>query len=390
MVGFMDEIALRYGTNPHQQPARAYAERAPLRVLAGQPGAINVLDALNAWQLVRELRRATGLPAASSFKHVSPSGAGLGVELTEVERRAYMVEDVELSPLAAAYARARGSDRLCSYLDWAAVSDPLDTSMAALIAREASDGVIAPSFAPGTLDALRRKRGGRFCVLEVDPEFEPEPLERRQVFGLWLEQPRNTTPLTDALLQNTVTKAAIPAAARRDLLVALCVAKYTQSNSICLVRDAQAIGVGAGQQSRVHCVRLAGDKAQRWHLRKHPKALSLPFRAGLSRPERDNAIDGYVGGDLTPPEREAWLASFEHEPDPLTDHERRGWLTGLVGVSLASDGLFPFRDNIDLASTFGVEFIAQPGGSNRDDAVIQACDSYGIAMAMTGLRLFHH
>ncbi len=386
----VDDITLRYGLNPHQKPARAYGEQVPLRVLSGQPGAINVLDALNAWQLVRDLYRATGLPAAASFKHVSPSGAALGVELTDVERRSYLVENLELSPLATAYARARGADRLCSYLDWVAVSDPLDQSTAALLAREASDGVIAPSFEPGALEVLKRKRGGRFCVLEIEPEFEPDAIERRQVFGVWLEQPRNATPLTGALLDNVVTRASIPPAARRDLLVALCIAKYTQSNSVCLVRDGQAIGVGAGQQSRVHCVRLAGEKARRWHLRKHPKALSLPFRSGLRRPDRDNAIDAYICGDLSPPEHEAWLSLFEHEPEPLTEDEKAEWFRSLAGVSLASDGLFPFRDNIDVAAKYGVQFVAQPGGSNRDDAVIEACDDYGVAMAMTGLRLFHH
>jgi phosphoribosylaminoimidazolecarboxamide formyltransferase/IMP cyclohydrolase len=386
----MDEIASRYGTNPHQQPARAYAERLPFRVLGGQPGAINVLDGLNAWQLVRELRRVTGLPAATSFKHVRPSGAGLGLDLTASERHAYMVADMDLSPVATAYARARGGDRLCSYLDWAAVSDPVDASLAALLAREACDGVIAPAYEPGTLEVLQRKRGGRFCVLEVDPAFEPEPLERRQVFGVWVEQPRNTAPLDEAVFDNAVTKATIHANARRDLMLALCTAKYTQSNSVCLARDGQAIGIGAGQQSRVHCVRLAGEKAQRWHLRQHPKALSLLLRANLSRPERDNAIEGYVGHALTPPERKAWLLQFEVEPDPLTAEEKTTWLNTLTGVSLASDGLFPFRDSIDVASNFGVAFIAQPGGSSRDSAVIDACDSYRMAMTMTGMRLFHH
>jgi AICAR transformylase/IMP cyclohydrolase PurH len=331
------------------------------------------------------------MPAAASFKHVSPSGAGLGIPLAEVDRRAYMVEDMELSPLATAYARARGADRLCSYLDWAAMSDPLDLSTAALLAREASDGVIAPGFEQGALDILRRKRGGRFCVIEVDPTFVPAPIERRQVFGVWLEQPRNMTPLTDSLLANVVTNASIPADAHRDLLVALCTVKYTQSNSVCLVRDGQTIGVGAGQQSRVHCVRLAGEKARRWHLRTHPKAMSLPFRAGVKRPGRDNAIDTYVcGDDLTAAGRDEWLSRFDREPDALTDEEKREWLDGFVGVSLASDGLFPFRDNVDVASRFGVQYIVQPGGSNRDDAVIEACDGYGIAMAMSGLRLFHH
>jgi phosphoribosylaminoimidazolecarboxamide formyltransferase / IMP cyclohydrolase len=386
----MVDLALRYGTNPHQTPARACAERLPFRVVNGQPGAINLLDALNGWQLVRELRTATGLPAAASFKHVSPSGAALGLPLDETDKRACMVEDMDLTPLAAAYARARGGDRLCSYLDWAAASDPIDVATARLLAREACDGVVAPGYEDGAVAILRQKRGGRFCVLEVDASFEPPPVERRDVFGVTIEQPRNTVPITGSLLDRVVTSASIPPSTRRDLLLALGTAKYTQSNSVCLARDGQTIGVGAGQQSRVHCVRLAAEKARHWHLRRHPSAMSLPFRAGIRRPDRDNAIDAYVRGGLTERERSRWLTSFEREPDPLDADAKSEWLARMTGVALASDGLFPFRDNIDVATTAGVVSIAQPGGSTRDQDIVEACDEYGMSMAMTGLRLFHH
>lgn len=388
-----DEITLRYGCNPHQKPARVYVKtgKLPIRVLNGSPGYINLLDALNGWQLVRELKAALGLPAATSFKHVSPAGAAVGVPLSDVLKKAYFVEDLDLSPLAVAYARARGADRMSSFGDWIALSDPIDVPTAHLIRREVSDGVIAPGCEPEALDILRRKRNGRYTVVEIDPDYEPPEMESREVFGITFEQRRNDAHIGDAMLQNVVTRNKdIPDSARRDLIVALIALKYVQSNSVCLALDGQVIGVGAGQQSRVHCVRLAASKADTWYLRQHPAVLGLRFRDGLGRPERDNAIDVYLRDDLTPAEQAAWETAFAVVPRRLTPQEKRAWLDGLKGVSLASDAFFPFRDNIDRARQSGVQYIVEPGGSVRDADVIAACDEYGMVMAFSGVRLFHH
>jgi phosphoribosylaminoimidazolecarboxamide formyltransferase / IMP cyclohydrolase len=387
------EITLRYGFNPHQKPARAYAETGPLpfKVLNGAPGYINLLDALNSWQLVRELKQALGLPAAASFKHVSPAGAAVGIPLNDTLCQIYFVEEGELSPLAAAYARARGADRMSSFGDWAALSDEVDISTANLIRREVSDGIIAPAYAPDALDILRQKRGGRYTVIEIDPDYEPKETETRQVFGVTLEQRRNDARVSFDMLQNVVTRnQEVPDAAKRDLVVALVALKYTQSNSICLALDGQVIGAGAGQQSRIHCTRLAASKADVWYLRQHPAVLGLEFREGLSRPERDNAIDQYLRDDLTGVAEKIWQEAFAEIPRRLSPQEKREWLDGMDGVSLASDAFFPFRDSIERASQSGVEYVVQPGGALRDDAVIEACDDYGMAMAFSGVRLFHH
>jgi phosphoribosylaminoimidazolecarboxamide formyltransferase/IMP cyclohydrolase len=388
-----NEITLRYGFNPHQKPARAYVETGalPFKVLNGAPGYINLLDALNSWQLVRELKQALGLPAAASFKHVSPAGAAVGVPLNDTLRKTYFVEGLELSPLAAAYARARGADRMSSFGDWVALSDEVDVPTANLIRREVSDGVIAPAYAPDALDILRQKRDGRYTVIEIAPDYEPEEMETRQVFGVMLEQRRNDARVSLDMLQNVVTRnKEIPDAAQRDLIVALVALKYTQSNSVCLALDGQVIGVGAGQQSRVHCTRLAASKADAWYLRQHPAVLGLKFREGLSRPERDNAIDQYLRDDLTGAAEKIWQEAFEDISCRLSPQEKREWLDGLNGVSLASDAFFPFRDSIERARQSGVEYVVQPGGALRDDAVIEACDEYGMAMAFSGVRLFHH
>jgi len=388
-----DEITLRYGCNPHQKPARVYVKtgRLPIRVLNGAPGYINLLDALNGWQLVRELKSALGLPAAASFKHVSPAGAAVGVPLSDVLKKAYFIEDLELSPLATAYARARGADRMSSFGDWIALSDPIDVPTALLIRREVSDGVIAPGCDPEALDILRRKRNGKYTVVEIDPDYEPPEMETREVFGITFEQRRNDVRIGAEMLQNVVTRnKEIPDSARRDLIVALVALKYVQSNSVCLALDGQVIGAGAGQQSRVHCVRLAASKADTWYLRQHPAVLGLQFREGLGRPERDNAIDVYLRDDLTPAEQAAWEKAFAVVPQRLTPQEKRAWLDGLKGVSLASDAFFPFRDNIDRARQSGVQYVVEPGGSVRDDEVIAACDEYGMVMAFSGVRLFHH
>jgi phosphoribosylaminoimidazolecarboxamide formyltransferase/IMP cyclohydrolase len=387
------EITLRYGCNPHQKPARVYAKAGalPLKVLNGAPGYINLLDALNAWQLVRELKQALGLPAAASFKHVSPAGAAVGNPLSDTLKKAYFVEDMSLSPLATAYARARGADRMSSFGDWIALSDPLDVPTAKLIRREVSDGVIAPGCDPEALEILRQKRNGKYTVVEIDPDYEPTELETRDVFGITFEQKRNDARISDDMLNNIVTQdKAIPEAACRDLIVALVALKYIQSNSVCLALDGQVVGVGAGQQSRVHCVRLAASKADVWYLRQHPAVLGLKFKAGLPRPERDNAIDVYLRDDLTSAEEQAWQEAFEAVPKRLSPQEKRAWLDGLKDVALASDAFFPFRDNIDRARQSGVRYIAEPGGSVRDDAVIAACDEYGMVMAFSGVRLFHH
>lgn len=389
----MSEIPLRYGCNPHQTPARVHVGQGslPFRVLNGAPGYINLLDALNAWQLVRELRRAIGLPAATSFKHVSPAGAAVAVPMGDAVRRASFADDVELSPLAAAYARARGADRLSSFGDFAALSDVVDVPTATLLKREVSDGVIAPGYEPAALELLRSKRGGKYCVLEIDPGWEPPATETREVFGVAFEQRRNAVVPGPEHLAKVVTKnQVLPDEARRDLLLALVTLKYTQSNSVCFAVDGQAIGIGAGQQSRVHCTRLAGAKADRWWLRQHPAVLDLPFRPDLGRPERNNAIDLFLEEGLSPAEERAWLACFVRPPARLSAAERRRWLDGLQGVSYASDAFLPFRDNVDRAAQSGVRYVSQPGGSVRDDLVIAAADEYGMAMAFSGLRLFHH
>ncbi len=389
----MSELPLRYGCNPHQSPARVLVRghALPFRVLNGAPGYINLLDALNAWQLVRELRRALALPAATSFKHVSPAGAAVAVPMSEPVRRASFVDDLELSPLATAYARARGADRLSSFGDFAALSDVVDVPTAALLKREVSDGVIAPGYEPAALELLRGKRGGGYCVIEIDPGWEAPETEAREVFGITFEQRRNAVIPGPEHLARVVTKnQVIPEAARRDLVLALITLKYTQSNSVCYAVDGQAIGIGAGQQSRVHCTRLAGGKADRWFLRQHRTVLDLPFRRDLGRPERNNAVDLFLEEGLSPAEERAWLECFERAPVRLSAEERRSWLSAQAGVSFASDAFLPFRDNIDRAAQSGVRYVSQPGGSVRDDVVIAAADEYGMAMAFSGLRLFHH
>lgn len=389
------ELLLKYGCNPNQKPSRIYMDEGelPVTVLNGHPGYINFLDALNGWQLVRELKEATGLPSATSFKHVSPAGAACGRPLTEVLRRIYWIEEgEELSPLASAYARARGADRMSSFGDFIALSDPCDLATALLIKREVSDGVIAPGFAPEAMEILKKKKNGSYNVIQIDPEYRPAPIERKQVFGVSFEQGRNELPITEELLSNIVTKEKhIPKTARTDLLIALITLKYTQSNSVCYALDGQAIGIGAGQQSRVHCTRLAGRKADNWYLRQAPNVLSLPFRKDIRRPDRDNAIDVYIGD--APEEILSsgnWERIFTERPEPFTPAEKHAWLSGLQGVSLGSDAFFPFGDNVERACKSGVHYIAQPGGSVRDDLVIESCNQHGIAMAFTGARLFHH
>lgn len=390
----MKELILRYGTNPNQSPARVTMQEGralPIAVLGGSPGYINLLDALNAWQLVRELKLVIGLPAATSFKHVSPSGAAVAVPLTGVLKKIYFVEDMELSPLAAAYARARGVDRMSSFGDFIALSDPVDVATAKLIAREVSDGVIAPAFDPQALEILRNKKQGKYSIIQIDPEYEPQPNEVRQVFGVSMEQRRNDRLVTRADLANIVTQNMdLPDSVNRDMFLAWITLKFTQSNSVCYVVDGQTIGVGAGQQSRVHCTRLAGSKADLWRLRQHPTVLGLPFREGIKRPDRDNAIDQFLQPDVTDAERKNWANVFTHNPDQLTADERRAWLDGLTHVTLGSDAFFPFRDSIDRAARSGVKYVLQPGGSNRDEEVIAACDEYDMTMVFTGQRLFHH
>jgi phosphoribosylaminoimidazolecarboxamide formyltransferase/IMP cyclohydrolase len=388
------EVELRYGCNPHQKPARAYVEvgALPFKVLNGAPGYINMMDALNAWQLVKELEQATGLSAAASFKHVSPAGAAVGLPLSDVLARSYFVEGRELSPLAAAYARARGADRVSSFGDFVALSDVVDVSTAQLIAVEVSDGVIAPGYEPEALEILRGKRKGRYLVMQMAPDYEPpDEMEVKEIYGVMLEQKRNDARIGTEMLQHVVTENdALPESAVRDLLVAQVALKYTQSNSVCFAVDGQVVGAGAGQQSRVHCTRLAADKADLWHLRQHPAVLGLQFREGVSRAERNNAIDGYLRDDLSPAERRYWEEAFAAVPRRLTPEEKRAWLDSLTDVCLASDAFFPFRDSIDRASQSGVKSVVQPGGSVRDDVVIEACDEYGMVMAFSGVRLFHH
>jgi phosphoribosylaminoimidazolecarboxamide formyltransferase / IMP cyclohydrolase len=390
----MKELMLRYGTNPNQVPARIYMQNGsdlPITVLGGSPGYINLLDALNAWQLVRELKQTIGLPAAASFKHVSPSGAAVAVSLSDILKKVYFVEDMELSPLATAYARARGVDRMSSFGDFIALSDTVDISTAKLIAREVSDGVIAPNYEPEALEILKKKKQGKYAVVQIDPDYEPQLAETRQVYGLSMEQRRNDRPVTPHDLANIVTKCKdLPESAVHDMFIAWITLKFTQSNSVCYVLDGQTIGVGAGQQSRVHCTRLAGSKADLWRLRQHPSVLALPFKDGIKRPDRDNAIDQFLQSDVTDAEKKNWSNVFTHLPDQLTDEERRTWLGGLTEVVLGSDAFFPFRDSIDRAAKSGVKYVLEPGGSNRDEDVIAACDEYEMTMVFTGLRLFHH
>lgn len=391
----MKELTLRYGTNPQQAPARVFMKNGadlPIEVLGGSPGYINLLDAVNAWQLVRELRLATGLPAAASFKHVSPSGAAVAVPLPDALRKACFVEDLELSPLACAYARARGADRLCSFGDFVALSDVVDVPTARILAREVSDGVIAPGYEPEALEILRAKKQGKYAVVRVDPAYEPPAArENREVFGITFEQRRHDRPVAPADLTNIVTAARdLPEAARRDMTIAWVTLKYTQSNSVCFVADGQTIGVGAGQQSRIHCVRLAGQKADLWRLRQHPHVLGLPFKPEIKRAERDNAIDQFLRDDVTPKEKAGWGDVFTSPPRQLAADEKRAWLGALTGVTCGSDAFFPFRDSIDRAAVSGVKYVLEPGGSTRDDIVIQAANEYGMAMVFTGVRLFHH
>jgi len=387
------EIELRYGMNPHQTPARIYVNKGalPITMLNGAPGFINLLDALNSWQLVRELKQATGLPAAASFKHVSPAGTAVSMPLNDALRQAYFTGSSELSLLAAAYARARGADRISSFGDWAALSDVVDVSTATLLKNEVSDGVIAPDYEPEALDILQHKKGGGYRIIQIDPDYEPPAQETRQLFGLFLEQKQNDAiPTYDDLTEIVTANKELPESAKRDMVVALLTLKYTQSNSVCFVKEGQAIGVGAGQQSRIHCTRLAGSKADTWYLRQHPQVLNLPFREKIGRTERDNAIDQYLLEALTPAEEAVWQQSFSETPLRLTAAEKRAWLDQLTDVVLGSDAFFPFRDSIDRARQSGVRFVAQPGGSIRDDSVVEACDEYGMVMALTGTRLFHH
>jgi phosphoribosylaminoimidazolecarboxamide formyltransferase/IMP cyclohydrolase/phosphoribosylaminoimidazolecarboxamide formyltransferase len=387
---------LKYGCNPNQKPARIFAAQGnlPIEVLNGRPGYINLLDALNSWQLVKELKEATGLPAAASFKHVSPAGAAVGLPLSDTLRRIYFVDDLPfaLTPIATAYARARGADRMSSYGDFIALSDTCDEATARLINREVSDGVIAPDYTAEALAVLLGKRKGTYNVVRIDPAYRPTPIERKDVFGITFEQGRNEIVLDESLLENvpTVQKVFTPEA-KRDLLISLITLKYTQSNSVCYAKDGQAIGIGAGQQSRIHCTRLAGNKADIWYLRQHPQVLDLPFVEGIRRADRDNTIDIYISEDADNVLREgAWEQFFTHRPAPLTREDKRAWLDTQEGVSLGSDAFFPFGDNIERAHRSGVQFIAQAGGSVRDDHVIETCDRYGIVMAFTGVRLFHH
>lgn len=388
------EISLKYGCNPNQVPSRIFMQdgELPVQVLNGRPGYINFLDAFNSWQLVRELKAATGLPAAASFKHVSPAGAAVYVPLSDTLKKIYFVDDLELSPIASAYAAARGADRMSSYGDWAALSDVCDKETATLLAREVSDGIIAPGYTDEALDILKTKRKGNYNVVQIDESYVPAPIEHKDVFGITFEQGRNELKIDESLLETLPTaNKSLSDSAKRDLIVSLITLKYTQSNSVCYVKNGQAIGVGAGQQSRVHCTRLAGNKADNWYLRQSPKVLELPFKPDIRRPDRDNTIDVYISDDYMDVLADGqWENFFTEKPEPFTREQRRQWLDGMTGVALGSDAFFPFGDNIERAHKSGVEFIAQPGGSIRDDNVIEVCDKYGIAMAFTGIRLFHH
>ena len=394
----MKEFELKYGCNPNQKPARIFMQDGsdlPIEILNGRPGYINFLDAFNSWQLVRELKEALGLPAATSFKHVSPTSAAVGLPLSDSLKKACFVDDVaglDASPLACAYARARGTDRMCSFGDWVALSDECDAMTARLLAREVSDGIIAPGYSPEALEILKTKKKGNYNIVRIDPAYVPAAVERKQVFGVTFEQGRNNFRIDRALLGNIVTKEKnLPESAVRDLIVSLITLKYTQSNSVCYAVDGQAIGVGAGQQSRIHCTRLAGTKADTWFLRQHEKVLALPFLDTLKRPDRDNVIDGYINRNEEDVCADGiWQKYFKTRPEPLTDAEIRAYLSGIDGVSLGSDAFFPFDDNIERARRSGVRYVAEPGGSIRDDAVIACCDKYGMTMAFTGMRLFHH
>ena len=391
----MKELELKYGCNPNQKPSRIFVEDGdlPIEVLNGKPGYINFMDAFNGWQLVKELKEATGLPAATSFKHVSPAGAAVGLPLSEVERKIYWVDDLgDLSPLASAYARARGADRMSSFGDFISLSDVCDVDTARIIKREVSDGVIAPGYEPEALEILKTKKKGNYNIIKIDPSFKPDPVEHKQVFGITFEQGRNEMPINDEFLGDIVTKTKdISEEAKRYLIIALITLKYTQSNSVCYVKGGQAIGIGAGQQSRIHCTRLAGQKADNWLLRQCPKVLNLPFREDVGRPNRDNAIDVYMSEDYMDVLADGqWEQFFTEKPEPLTREEKREWLDQMDGVALGSDAFFPFSDNVQRAYRSGVKYIAQPGGSIRDDLVIEACDQYGIAMYFSGMRLFHH
>ena len=390
----MEELELKYGCNPNQKPAKVFVKdgQLPFKVLNGKPGYINLLDAMNSWQLVQELKEATGLPAAASFKHVSPAGAAVSAPLSETLQKVYFVEGIELSPIATAYIRARGADRMSSYGDFVALSDECDAQTASFLAREVSDGIIAPSYSDEALKILKTKRKGTYLVLQMDSSYKPAALEQKEVFGVTFEQQRNDIKITEDCLTDIPTKNKyMTPEAKRDLLIALITLKYTQSNSVCYAKDGQAIGIGAGQQSRVHCTRLAGNKADVWHLRQHPKVLALPFKDDVRRPDRDNSIDVYISEeweDLL--NTDEWKRIFTEKPEPLTREEKAAWLKTIKGVSVGSDAFFPFGDNVERARKSGVDFIAQSGGSIRDDNVIETADKYNIAMAFTHIRLFHH
>ncbi len=391
----MKELELKYGCNPNQKPSRIFMKEGelPIQVLNGKPGYINFLDAFNGWQLVSELKKATGLPAATSFKHVSPAGAAVGLPLSDVLKKIYWVDDLgTLSPLACAYARARGADRMSSFGDFIALSDVCDVSTARMIKREVSDGVIAPGYEAEALELLKSKKKGNYNVIQIDPDYRPEPVEHKEVFGITFEQGRNELAIDDSLLANVVTENKdIPESAKIDLILSLITLKYTQSNSVCYAKDGQAIGIGAGQQSRIHCTRLAGQKADNWYLRQCPKVLELPFKDKIGRADRDNAIDLYIGDEYMDVLADGkWENIFKWRPEVFTRDEKRAWLDGLKDVALGSDAFFPFGDNIERAHRSGVKYVAQPGGSIRDDQVIATCDQYGMAMAFTGIRLFHH
>ena len=390
----MTELELKYGCNPNQKPARIFMEEGelPLKVLNGKPGYINFMDALNSWQLVKALKKATGLPAAASFKHVSPAGAALGLPLSEVERQMYCAPEGELSPIACAYIRARGADRLCSFGDWAALSDVCDGDTARYLAEEVSDGVIAPGYTDEALEILKTKRKGGYNVVEMDPDYEPSPIERRTIYGITFEQGYNSLDISEELLRNIVTENKdLPLQARHDMLLALLTLKYTQSNSVCYVKDGQTLGVGAGQQSRIHCTRLAGDKADIWWLRHHPKVLGLKFVDGIRRPNRDNAIDLYISQEHDDVLADGvWQTIFTEKPEVLTQEEKRDWIAQQSGVTVGSDAFFPFGDNVERARKSGAQYIVQPGGSIRDDQVIATANKYNMVMAFTGIRLFHH
>ena len=391
----MNELELKYGCNPNQKPSKIFmndGRELPVTVLNGRPGYINFLDAFNSWQLVCELKAATGLPAAASFKHVSPAGAAVATELSDTLKKIYFVDDLELSPIASAYAKARGADRMSSYGDWVALSDTCDKQTALLLQREVSDGIIAPDYTEEALEILKSKRKGTYNVVKIDTNYVPEKIERKQVYGITFEQGRNDLKIDEEMLKNIVTENKdLPESAKRDLIVALITLKYTQSNSVCYAKDGQAIGVGAGQQSRIHCTRLAGNKADIWYLRQCPKVLALPFKDTIRRPDRDNTIDVYISDDYEDVLADGiWEQFFTVKPEPLTKEEKKAWLATFEGVALGSDAFFPFGDNIERAKRSGVQYIAQPGGSIRDDNVIDTCNKYNMTMAFTGIRLFHH